>query len=191
MKVFHPYVKVQETDIKAGDVIISQTHWDNEEFNRTVILMLQHDERGSVGIILNRQSNLKVGDVIPDLSFSHDLYYGGPCGINKIGFIHSIKNLSQSIRISGGIYWGGNVYQLQHLLANDLADPGELRFFAGLVEWAPGELADEITNKHWWTDDLIMEELLYIENSSLWAYKLINRENLYGLLHEVPDPCLN
>lgn len=192
MKVFQHIVKEQEvTCVKPGNVIISQAFWDDEDFNRSVILILQHNDRGTVGLILNRQSNVKVIDVLPDLDFNFDLFYGGSRGINKIGYLHDIEGLSHSIKISDGIYWGGNIYQLKHMITNEEIDPEHVKFFAGLVEWTPGELAEEIKNKQWWMDEFSIDELLYIENNALWAYKLINRENLYGLLFEVPDPCLN
>jgi putative transcriptional regulator len=191
MKVYQHIVKINEQEIKMGDVIIAQSFWDDEDLQRSVIIILQHDDKGSAGIIINRQSNLKIKDVIPDLNVNLDLFYGGPNGINKIGFLHSIDSLSQSFQVCEGLYWGGNIYQLQHLFHHEKLDPEQVRFYAGLIEWQPGQLNEEIAENKWWVSDITFQELLITDINELWQSKLIKEGNLYGLLHDIPDPSLN
>ncbi len=191
MKIYHHSEQTRVTEITAGEIIISQGFWGNDDLSRSVVLILQHNERGSVGVLLNRQSNLMLNDVIPGINTEADLYYGGQSGINKIGFLHNIKELSRSIPIANNIYWGGNIYQLKAMFEHGETDPSQVHFYAGLMEWPHGMLEKEIEEKKWWIDTLTDEELLNTDSNYLWSLKLIASGNTYGMLYSVPDPNLN
>jgi putative transcriptional regulator len=192
MKVFQHIVKIKEPPLlKAGTIIISQEFWNDEEFQRSVVLILQHNKKGSIGIFLNKLSNLKVKDALPDLNIKDDLRYGGPSAINKVGFLHQMADLPNAVKISESVYWGGNINRLQRMLDRKELDEKKVKFFAGFTEWGAGELLREINDNKWWIDHFSMDELLSTEHHLLWSNKLIESGNLYGVLFEVPDPGLN
>lgn len=182
---------ISKPAIQKGMVLISQEFWNMEELKRSVILVLEHDEEGTTGVILNKLSNLKLNQVIPNLQLDMPLYFGGPLQNNKIGFLHPVKSLPGVMKICKGIYWGGNVSELISLFKKEELNARDVRFFAGFAVWKPGELCNEIMNKKWWIDNFSFEQLSAHSDYDLWATLLVRRKNLYGLLHYVPDPVLN
>lgn len=192
MRIFQPHIKEQETTVvKPGTLLISQAFWNKEEFQRSAVLVLEHNERGSTGIILNKLTSLTVNQVLPGLNINTSLSYGGPIDLDRIGFIHHSNQIINSVKITDNIYWGGNFYQLKTLLKSGELRVSKVKFFAGLMEWTSGELDYEIKNKYWWTNEISFHEIIKKDSIHLWSSKLIGRENLYGMLHEIPDPFLS
>lgn len=192
MRIYHPHIKIAAVPpIKPGVILIAQRFGAKEEFQRAVILILEHDESGTTGVILNKLSNLAVQQALPDIGFSDKLYYGGSMNIDRVGFIHHNYKIKGFVRITDSIFWGGHYSHLRTLTQNGEIQPGDIKFFAGLVEWKPGQLHAEINDKHWWIDSITLSELLEKDSSSLWSFKLMTQENLYGLLYEIPEPVLN
>src|ERR1041384_2882415 len=133
MRIYQPHIKIADTpEIKPGTVLISQGFWNNEEFQRSVILILEHNDDGSSGIILNKLSNLSVIQALPALPVSDPLFYGGPVNTSKIGFIHQCKNISGVIKIAENLFWGGNIYELKNLIESGELPSNEIKFYAGL-----------------------------------------------------------
>ncbi|MFN3755881.1 MAG: YqgE/AlgH family protein, partial [Flavobacterium sp.] len=86
-------------------------------FNRSVILLADHNENGSVGFILNKPLTYSLNDLIPDVEASFTIYNGGPVEQDNLYFIHNIPDLiPDSIEISNGIYWGGDYETTKILL---------------------------------------------------------------------------
>ncbi|MCL1598743.1 MAG: YqgE/AlgH family protein, partial [Actinomycetia bacterium] len=55
-------------DPLAGRFLIATPLIDLPPFGRSVVLLLEHDETGSVGLILNKDSGLLVADLLPDVA---------------------------------------------------------------------------------------------------------------------------
>ena len=68
----HSHSKVAENlRVGIGDVLIAQPFWLQEDFKRSVILIIDHDLHGSTGLILNKISNLVVHDALPQFNLYH------------------------------------------------------------------------------------------------------------------------
>lgn len=192
MKLYQHHIRLKEqSKVKPGNIILSQGFWNDEVLQRSVILIIEHDENGSFGIILNKESNLQVSEALPGLEDNDRLLFGGPINTKMISFVHQQKNLDKAIRITEEIYWGGNIRQMECLINSKEISPHEIKFFAGYLVWAPGMLEQEMTEKKWWVENITITEILQVKNYDLWASKLIQQENMYGVLYAVPDPCLN
>ncbi len=77
-----------------GDLLISEPLLPDNNFDRTVILLCEHNEEGSFGFVLNKLSMLKVDEVLDEIgSFTTNLYVGGPVQQNTLHFIHNIDAL--------------------------------------------------------------------------------------------------
>jgi len=78
-------------------------------FNRSVVLLAEYNENGSVGFILNKPLQYELKDFIPEIDSSIPVYNGGPVDQDNLYFIHRIPELiPDSIEISNGIFWGGD-----------------------------------------------------------------------------------
>jgi putative transcriptional regulator len=192
MRIYQPNVNLLNTqDIKPGSVLIAQGFWNIDELKRSVVLVLEHNDQGTIGVLINKLSNLKVNEALPGFVVYDTLYYGGPVNTNNIVFLHQNKHIEDSVKIADDLFWGGNIYQVRNLLNNDELTSSDIKFYAGLIEWAPGELYNEVNNKYWWVDKFNFDDLTNIDANDLWSYKLIKKQNLYGLLNEIPDPSLS
>lgn len=137
--------------IKSGSLLISEPFMPDPNFKRSVVLLTEHGEEGSVGYILNQKSNLFLSDLIPDCwGADFPVYVGGPVSNDTLHFIHNAYNRMQSGEaIADGIYWGGDFETLKLLINQNQIREDEVKFFVGYSGWEPEQLADEIDLKSW------------------------------------------
>ena len=76
-------------------------------FNRSVVLLAEHNSDGSVGFILNKPLSYTINDLLPEIEATFKIYNGGPVEQDNLYFIHNIPEIiPNSVEISNGIYWG-------------------------------------------------------------------------------------
>src|SRR5204862_4178612 len=130
----------------SGKLLISEPFMMDSYFQRSVVLLTEHGNEGTIGFILNKQTNVLVSDVLPGFPESDiPLYFGGPVQTDTIHFLHSLgETLEGSREIQKGIYWGGNLEQLKNMIEKKMVSPDEMRFFAGYSGWDPEQLNQEL-----------------------------------------------
>ena len=101
-----------------GKILIAEPSiLGDDSFNRSVILLSEHNESGSVGFILNKPSPFTIQDLLPEIESSFQIYFGGPVSENNLYFVHKVPELiPNSIEITNGIYWAGDFDIVQELL---------------------------------------------------------------------------
>ncbi|GAA5027443.1 UPF0301 protein [Marivirga lumbricoides] len=134
-----------------GDLLLSEPLLPDHNFDRTVILLCEHNEEGSFGFVLNKLSILKVDEVLEEInSFDTNLYVGGPVQQNTLHFIHNIPVLRESgQQIANNLYWGGDFDQLLWLVQHGEIDKDKIRFFVGYSGWSEEQLQQEIDQNTW------------------------------------------
>ena len=188
MHLYKPTANVSGIhEVKPGSVLVARKIGCNDILNRSVILILEHDDTGSTGIILNKSTLLSESlSVVTNKKLS----YGGAYDTHRIGFIHSIDDVSKKIRITDSLYFSENSTELERF-STDPSNENKLKAFVGFTVWAPGQLEEELREKKWGVNDLRMDELYEVDPNELWGYKLLSCGNIYGLLFDLPDPVLN
>ena len=108
--------------LKKGSLLIAEPSIIGDlSFNRSVILLADHNEDGSVGFIMNKPLKFSLKDLVPEINSKFKVYNGGPVEQDNLYFIHNVPNLIPgSIEISNGIYWGGNFEVTKELLNSGL-----------------------------------------------------------------------
>src|SRR5262249_54631218 len=142
------------------------------EFFRTVVFLIEHDETGSVGVIVNRPSHTPVGQILPDwqdvMSEPAVVFNGGPVqrdGALGLGLLAGSAAAGAGLRaVSGGL-----------ALVDLDADPGEvsvaaasLRVFAGHAGWAVGQLEAEIIEGAWFVVAGGLDDVFSQRPGALW-----------------------
>ena len=96
--------------LEKGKILIAEPSIIGDiSFNRSIILLVEHGNNGSIGFILNKPMNLNISDLIPEIESNFKIYNGGPVQQDNLYFIHKISDLiPESIMISEGLYWSGN-----------------------------------------------------------------------------------
>jgi putative transcriptional regulator len=177
-----------------GSLLISEPFLNDAHFRRSVVLLGEHNEDGSVGFVINRLLPLTTQSVVPDLlKYDFPIFYGGPVEPNTLHFVHRAGDLvTGSQPITNSIYWGGDIELINDLLERKIVHPSEFRFFVGYSGWAPAQLDDEIKEKAWWVTtadtDLIFDDDL----ENMWKKVVRNLGQDFAYLANSPeDPQWN
>ena len=150
----------EEQRPEKGKLLVSAPHL-TDIFRRTVIYLVEHNESGSVGFVLNKPIKFKVSEVIDDFpEFDSRVYIGGPVQTELINYIHRTpEKIDGGYEIQNGIYWGGNFESLKLLVESKSVKPDDLKFFVGYAGWSPNQLDEEMEDNSWYvtdaTDDFI------------------------------------
>ncbi len=175
--------------ISKGKVLIAEPFMIDPNFKRSVVLMCEHEEEGSLGFILNKSLDMKINELIADFpKFNSLVYYGGPVQTDTIHYIHNVGDvLDESMKVMNGVYWGGNFEKLKSLIKSDLIKPQNIRFFVGYSGWSHGQLKDEMELGSWVTDNMDANYLFKVKPQVLWQKVLQNKGNAYSVIAQMPD----
>ena len=177
-----------------GKLLIAEPSIGDQLFERTVVLLTEHNKEGSVGFILNKPLNMKVRDLIHDLNCDLEVYNGGPVEQDSLYFIHqSPEVVPNSIEISKGIYWGGDFSIIKELINNKKIDINTIRFFLGYSGWTPEQLKNEMNENSWIiSKELSSPNILDYESNNMWKKQMNILGGKYKIWANAPiDPSLN
>ena len=127
-------------------------------FNRSVVLLADHSEAGSVGFILNKALDFTLKDLVPDLSSNFKIYNGGP--------------VEQD-----------NLYFIQKLISEK-----EIRFFLGYSGWDANQLDEELSSHAWIvTTNENPKDIIERPYHSFWKDKMMQLGGEYILWSNAPE----
>jgi len=176
-----------------GRILLSEPFLNDSFFKRSVILLAESSEKGSMGFILNKPVGYEIHELITDFpEFNSPVYYGGPVENNSLFFVHTVPQLIDcAFEIGGGIYYGGDFEKLRNLAGLGVVKPEHFRFFAGYSGWDAGQLDFEMAESSW----LVFErptKLMDMKPESLWGDLLKKSNNELAIWSNYPeDPSLN
>ncbi|MFZ4522583.1 MAG: YqgE/AlgH family protein [Bacteroidales bacterium] len=181
------------TKPKQGSILISEPSLRDFYFRQSVILLAEHNEEGSFGVIINKPIEARMKDIIKGFTGYHlPVYLGGPVKTDSIFFIHTREDVDQSVPIMQGLYWGGDLDAIRELLKKKLMDPGEIRFFIGYSGWSPNQLDRELKEKSWVLSQTTVNEVINNKPETLWSNYLKNMGQDYAIWANFPaDPTFN
>lgn len=179
---------------EKGRLLISEPFLADPNFERTVVLLCEHNEEGSFGFIINKPSIATVAEMMDDLNMVDGLVYvGGPVQQDTLHFIHRNTAIENAVTILDGIHWGGDFESLMaKLQTSQLASP-DIRFFLGYSGWSPGQLETELEENTWIVCDFVTDELLFdLDPGEIWKKALDNMGGRFSVYANYPvDPRLN
>jgi putative transcriptional regulator len=186
--------EANQIEPQQGAILISEPFLPDSNFKRTVIMLCEHNDEGTFGLIINKPMSFKVNEAIEDFpELDMDLYSGGPVENNTLHFLHSFgDSLEGSIEIMDGLYWGGNFEILKILIANGEISSTEVRFFLGYSGWSSGQLDDELKEKSWIVAKSKPEFVFQNNDEGLWREILKSMGGQYQIMSNFPEsPLLN
>jgi len=141
-------------ELEAGMLLVAREKVRDPRFHETVVLVLQHDLRGTVGLIINRSSRLSLAEAIPDLpglTVAGTLSYGGPVAPDAVMALITVgegeKPPEPALKVVGSLYVTGIEALANWLTAERAGTP--CRVFLGHAGWAPGQLKKEMMGDAW------------------------------------------
>lgn len=179
---------------EAGKLLISEPFLFDPSFKRSVVLLVEHSNDGSVGFILNKPVDLVLEDALEEFpKFDAELYFGGPVNPHNLFFIHTLgEKLTNSQKIINGLYWGGDFDQLKLLIDTKQVSPEEIQFFAGYSGWGPQQLSDELDQKSWIVTPANADWIMQGQTKDFWKDTLTSLGKKFAIMANFPeDPSLN
>lgn len=180
---------------KKGNLLIAEPSIIGDaSFNRSIILLANHTEEGSVGFILNKPLEYTISDLIPELDAKFKVYNGGPVEQDNLYFIHKVPELiPNSVEISLGIYWGGDFNKVAELIANNEINEKNIRFFLGYSGWEFNQLNDELKTNSWVvTENIYKQDIIEKDHETFWKEKMMEFGDAYTIWSNAPeDPSFN
>jgi len=177
-----------------GKLLIAEPTINDGSFGRSVILLAEHNENGSVGFILNKPLGYTINDLVPDLDCNTEVYNGGPVEQDNLYFIHQSPDIiPNSIEICNGIYWGGDFAALKKLINDRKIEPKSIRFFLGYSGWSSKQLINEMKEDSWVVSkDVSTPRILSIEYDKMWRKQMLDLGGEYQIWANLPaDPAMN
>src|SRR5690606_18485345 len=180
---------------KKGHLLIAEPSIIGDvAFNRSVVLLAEHNSEGSIGFILNKPLEFDLSELIPELNTSLRVYNGGPVEQDNLYFIHKVPELIEnSIEISDGIYWGGDFGSIVDLINNKVISENDIRFFLGYSGWSSLQLDKELISKSWVVVKNVYESAIIQKSSNaFWKEKMMELGGNYLIWSNAPEnPNLN
>jgi putative transcriptional regulator len=175
-----------------GKLLIASPRLVDPNFMRTVVLMVQHNEQGALGLVLNRPLELTVRDAckesLPEeCEMDQVLHQGGPCQ-GPLMVLHA-NELSKDSDVFPGVYFTTERGKVEILLKQPDA---RARYFVGYSGWGPGQLEAEMEVESW----LVVpaeSDMIFDGKPNLWS-KLMTRRMMDHPtdLSNIPDnPSMN
>ena len=175
---------------ETGSLLLSEPFMLDPNFKRSVVLIAEHNQEGTIGYVMNQKSGYYLQDLIADLSnATFPVYVGGPVGNDTLHFIHRCNDkMNSGTEISKGIFWGGNFETLKLLVENNEIEEGEVRFFLGYSGWDLGQLDKELQQNSWLVTNKYNSEFLFNdEQDSLWRNVILGLGPKYAHIVNFPE----
>jgi putative transcriptional regulator len=181
--------------LKKGHLLIAEPSIIGDlSFNRSVILLSEHNDQGSVGFILNKPLNYGIHDLLPEIEASFKIYNGGPMEQDNLYFIHNVpKLITDSIEISNGVYWGGDFELTKKLINEGKINKNNIRFFLGYTGWDADQLECEMHANSWIaTENIYANKVIAKSSDTFWKEKIIELGGDYLVWSNAPEnPTFN
>ncbi len=184
-----------KNNIRKGQLLIAEPSIIGDiSFNRSVILLADHNKNGSVGFILNKPLEFTISDLVPEVNGSFTVHNGGPVEQDNLYFIHNIPQLiTNSIEIADGIYWGGDFEVTRDLINSGKIAKENIRFFLGYSGWSANQLEEELETNSWiLSENKYRKHILTIPSLDFWKEKIMEMGGDYLIWSNAPEnPILN
>jgi putative transcriptional regulator len=139
------------TDLKAGIYIKSTTELIGSFFEETTILIVQHNEEGSLGFVTNKPFGKSLHDLI---EFKHakpfPLMDGGPVDREHLFVLHQRPDIIEGgEQVTNDLYLGGNMEQVIEAINTKGINEKEIQIYIGYCGWDLGALEAELEEGSW------------------------------------------
>ena len=172
-----------------GQLLLDGGNLRGSFFHRTVVLICQHDPDGAFGLVLNRSSGNKVGEmIVADMSDTlkeQPLYLGGPVQPAALSYLHAdhfLLNASVLPNLDLGHTLEGLVE-----VGESFSSTRRVKVFAGYAGWSSGQLDDELKRDAWLTHPASIDLVFHEKPEDLWRLILEQKGWKYRLLAQAPD----
>lgn len=179
----------------SGKLLIAEPMLGDPNFERTVVLVVEHADEGALGLVLNRPSDVPVREALPEwgvlASEPGVVHVGGPVE-GQSGWC--LARLRATGEIVGFVPLVGDLGLLDLSIDPDplVGHLSAARFYAGYSGWGAGQLDEELSLDAWYVVDADPGDPFHLDSESLWR-QILSRQggDLARLSTFPPHPSLN
>lgn len=179
----------------VGGKLLVATALTGEFFHRAVVLVLQHDEDGAHGLVLNKPLDAPVSAVLPEwqghTSEPQELFDGGPVGNDTaMGLISvpGVEELSGDSPLGTNLLFGGlGLVDLDAPPPVVLPELSALRIFVGYAGWTPNQLDEELVHGAWYVVEMEARDAFDPDPVTLWRRVLARQRDTVALVSTYTD----
>lgn len=174
-----------------GSLLIANPVLPDPNFSRTVILLCNHNDQGSFGLVINRSTQLKASDLLSGIdilkSYNAKAYIGGPVSQSMVFYLYrSSRDVIDLDEICSGVYLGSNLETLESLYL-DIENPEEnIRFYLGYSGWSDGQLDGEMEQNSWLVQDANEQFVFFDSENLIWPKAVNSLGEKYQYLTKAP-----
>jgi putative transcriptional regulator len=174
-----------------GYFLIANPVLPDPSFSRTVVLLCNHDDDGSFGLVINRSAPIDSKEVFAEMGMSEfpsgKIYLGGPVSPSQVFYLcHSEKSLPELEPICDGVYLGMSWELLDNLMTRVKNPEKNIRFYLGYSGWGAGQLAEEMIRLSWLTSQACGEFVFQENEGGIWANVVCSLGKDYEYLVQAP-----
>jgi putative transcriptional regulator len=186
----------QNDDLAVGRFLVASRDLGDPNFAKTVILLVHYSaEMGSVGLVVNRRTDVPISRVFHDLKEAggrkDPVYIGGPVELNSVlALLKSASNPPGADRVFGDVYLIGNKDALTKTLASS-AEATDFHTYIGYAGWGAGQLEHEVELGAWHVMPADVATVFNADPDSVWEHLIHHTETQIAGIPRIPCiPCL-
>ena len=179
-----------------GHILIASPELLAPMFCQSVVLMIEHNDKGAIGVILNRPTDATITDLSgklfdDDFEWDKPIHIGGPVE-STLSVLHTIEEMADH-EVIPGVFLTLEATKVQHILSQK---PQPSFVVANHSGWGPGQLESEIANNFWKTLPARAEYVFWTGEADLWessigAHKTRTLVDILGIRQFPVDPEMN
>jgi putative transcriptional regulator len=179
-------------DPAEGRLLVATTVIDEPTFFRTVVLLLEHDDAvGTLGVVLNRPTDLPVGDAVPgwqdEVCAPGVLFTGGPVAEGSALALATRRPDLDEVPGLTGLFADLAMVDLAVEAARLRPSIRDLRIYSGYAGWGPGQLRGELRSGAWWVFESVPADWFNSTPDRLWPEVLRRQGGRWRLWANAPD----
>jgi putative transcriptional regulator len=163
---------MRPADLAAGKVLVASRDLPDPNFAKTVILLVQYDEDGVVGLILNRRSKVPVSRVLDEVAGAKKrpdpVYAGGPVGRTEVlALVRPRRPSADARRVVGDVFVVSSKEAMEKTFAS-APDADTVRVYLGYSGWTEPQLEHELDLGAWYIFQGSAKAVFDSDPESLW-----------------------
>lgn len=193
--------------LTPGDFLVAGPSLVDPNFRRSVVLMCEHDEEGSMGLIVNRPLQVSLDQIFPEIAADvgelptqpGSVVFGGPVESGRVLAIRDTRSAppvpgldDANIAILDGVSLVGEIREAIAAIARNEQRPEHYRLMLGYAGWGPGQLDSELEHGSWIVRPATRRLVFGTEPEKIWPTALRELGGIHRLQAEMPiDPSVN
>ena len=183
--------------VAQGSLLAAWPDLLDPNFIHSVVLMCQHSQEGAYGLVVNRLTDVTVGQLFPEdpllSQVDFPVHLGGPVDRSTLQFVHSIpEHVPGAFELADGVHLGGDLHALGRFLREEPdAALRSVRVLLGYSGWGAGQLDDELAAGSWVPAPADGKAVFGGDAEQVWKRVVRSAKGPAGLEDQPPDPSWN